>query len=125
MTFCLNMHVEFKGSELTWQNRIGIILQSVRFFYVLLTHPGRPFVKSAFKKNKSAYKKLLSYFSAKTYVVGTQKNRLNETIFLSTLNISSRCWISNYLQFYAQKLCLSKPMDMYIITKIKQCIYYM
>ena len=28
-----------------------------------------------------------SYFSTKTYVVGTQKNRLNETILLSTQNI--------------------------------------
>ena len=27
-----------------------------------------------------------SYFSAKTYVVGTQKNRLNERILLSTQN---------------------------------------
>ena len=31
--------------------------------------------------------KLFSYFSTKTYVVGTQKNRLNETILLSTQNI--------------------------------------
>ena len=28
-----------------------------------------------------------SYFSTKTYVVGTQKNRLNETVLLSTQNI--------------------------------------
>ena len=28
-----------------------------------------------------------SYFSNKTYVVGTQKNRLNETVFLSTQNM--------------------------------------
>ena len=28
-----------------------------------------------------------SYFSAKTYFVGTQKNRLNETVLLSTQNI--------------------------------------
>ena len=27
-------------------------------------------------------------FSTKTYVVGTQKNRLNETVLLSTQNIS-------------------------------------
>ena len=27
-----------------------------------------------------------SYFSTKTYVVGTQKNRLNETVLLSTQN---------------------------------------
>ena len=36
---------------------------------------------------KSAYPKLFSYFSTKTYVVGTQKNRLNETVLLSTKNI--------------------------------------
>ena len=29
-------------------------------------------------------KKFFSYFSTKTYVVGTQKNRLNETALLST-----------------------------------------
>ena len=28
------------------------------------------------------------YFSTKAYVVGTQKNRLNETVLLSTQNIS-------------------------------------
>ena len=28
-----------------------------------------------------------SYFSTKTYVVGTQMNRLNETVLLSTQNI--------------------------------------
>ena len=28
-----------------------------------------------------------SYFLTKTYVVGTQKNRLNETVHLSTQNI--------------------------------------
>ena len=33
---------------------------------------------------KSAYQKKNSYFSTKTYVVGTQKNRLNETVLLST-----------------------------------------
>ena len=36
---------------------------------------------------KSAYQKFISYFSTKTYVVGTQKNRLNETVLLSTKNI--------------------------------------
>ena len=34
-------------------------------------------------------KYILSYFSTKTYVVGTQKNRLNETVLLSTENICS------------------------------------
>ena len=30
-----------------------------------------------------------SYFSTKTYVMGAQKNRLNETVLLSTQNICS------------------------------------
>ena len=30
---------------------------------------------------------LFSYFSAKTYVLGIQKNRLNETVLLSSQNI--------------------------------------
>ena len=29
-------------------------------------------------------RKIIVYFSTKTYVVGTQKNRLNETVLLST-----------------------------------------
>ena len=37
--------------------------------------------------DKSVYWKIyFSYFSTKTYVVGTQKNRLNETVLLSTQN---------------------------------------
>ena len=35
----------------------------------------------------------LFYFSAKTYVVGTQKNRLCETVLLSTQNICLNWWI--------------------------------
>ena len=34
---------------------------------------------------KSVYQKLIFLFSTKTYVVGTQKNRLNETVLLSIL----------------------------------------
>ena len=37
--------------------------------------------------DKNAYLKIIfSYFMTKTYVVGTQKNRLNETFLLSTQN---------------------------------------
>ena len=35
----------------------------------------------------SVYQKIFSYFSTKTYVVGTQKNCLNETVLLSDQNI--------------------------------------
>ena len=41
----------------------------------------RPLVKSMYPKN------YFSHFSTKTYVVGTQKNRLNETVLLNTQNI--------------------------------------
>ena len=41
----------------------------------------RAIVKSAVTK------KYFSYFSTKTYVVGTQKNRLYEMVLLSTQNI--------------------------------------
>ena len=36
---------------------------------------------------KSVIKNLFSYFSTKTYVVGTQKNCLNEMVLLSIQNI--------------------------------------
>ena len=43
--------------------------------------------------------------------MGTQKNRLNETVLLSTQNTCLNGWISKYLQFYAYFSCLSKPME--------------
>ena len=41
----------------------------------------KPLVECVPKKN------FFSYLSAKTYVVGTQKNHLNETVLLSIQNI--------------------------------------
>ena len=49
---------------------------SVSLIYDTVEHH-RPLVKSTLQNNSS-------YFSTKTYVVGTQKNRLNETVLLST-----------------------------------------
>ena len=45
--------------------------------------------------------------------MGTQKNRLDETVLLGTLNISLKLRKRKYLQFYSQKFCLSKPMSTY------------
>ena len=59
-----------------------------------------------------------SYFSTKTYVVGTQKNRLNETVLLGTHNIYLNCWVRKYLQFYTKKNCMSGPMDKIMIIII-------
>ena len=52
-------------------------LRNLRTFIIIY----RPPDKSVQLKN------YFSYFSTKTYVVGTQKNRLNETVLLSTQNI--------------------------------------
>ena len=44
--------------------------------------------------DKSAYLKIIfSYFSTKTYVVGTQKIRLDETLLLNTQNVCLNWWI--------------------------------
>ena len=51
-----------------------------------------------------------SYLLTKTYVVDTQKNRLHETVLLSTQNICQKLWVRKYLQFYADNFCLSKSV---------------
>ena len=55
-------------------------------------------------------KKIFSYFSTKTYVVGTRKKRLKETILLSTQNVCLNLWIRKYLHFNVLIFCLSKPV---------------
>ena len=42
--------------------------------------------------------------------MGTQKNRLNETVRLSSQNICLKLWVRKYLQVYAEIFCLFKPM---------------
>ena len=49
--------------------------------------------------------------------MGTQKNRLNETVLLSTQNICKKLWVAKYLQFYAENFCLSEPMIVNQITE--------
>ena len=66
----------------------------------------RTLVKSAF-----TYRKIISYISTKTYVVDTQKNRLNETVLLSTQNICQKYGeenINNFAlkSFVYQNLCI-------------------
>ena len=58
---------------------------------------------------RAHYWKLISYFSNKTYVVGTQKNRLNKTLLLSNPN-TCLSWRIRKISFYVQKLCVSGPM---------------
>ena len=58
---------------------------------------------------------LYFYFSTKTYVVGSQKNCLDETVLLSTQTTCLNWWIRKYSQFYAQKFCLTGPMQVLAI----------
>ena len=48
--------------------------------------------------------------------MGTQKNRPNETVLLSTQNTCLNTWVRNYLQFYTENFCLStcKPVSDHI-----------
>ena len=46
--------------------------------------------------------------------MGTQKNRLDETVLLSTQTYAKIIG-KKYLQFYAEKFCLSKPMHYLLI----------
>ena len=51
------------------------------------------------------------YFWTKTYVVCTQKYRLNEMVLLITHNKCLNRWTRRYSQFYATIFCLSGTKD--------------
>ena len=48
-----------------------------------------------------------------------KKKRLNEMVLLSTQNML-KWWVREYLQFYAENFCLSKPVDLYCF-KVFNC----
>ena len=52
--------------------------------------------------------KLISYFSSQAYVVGTQKNRLNETVLLSTHNTQKKFMGKKIIAILGEKLSLSR-----------------
>ena len=65
---------------------MGLKENSTRNYFINDIHAyalSNPLVKSAYQKKK------FSYFSTKTYALGTLKNHLNETVLLSTQNICS------------------------------------
>ena len=75
-------------------------------------------------------KNYFSYFSTKTYVVGTQKNRLNETVLLRNQNICFNLWVrknailrSSYFLIWSNEcLCLNKLRDFYA-GRISVCLH--
>ena len=50
------------------------------------------------------------YFLTNTYVVGTQKNRLDDTVLLSTRNIMIRLMGKKIFTILHSKFCLTKRM---------------
>ena len=60
--------------------------------------------------------------------MGTQKNRLDETILLSTQNICLKLKVRKYLKFYTEIFCLFKPVATVLGTSIlqyldKECLW--
>ena len=50
--------------------------------------------------------------------MGTQKNRLSETVLLSTQNICSKLQVRKYLQLNVENFCLSEHVLLPGISKI-------
>ena len=59
-----------------------------------------------------------SYFSTKTYVVGTKKNRLNETVLFSTQNICLNWWVRKYLQIYEKKIFIHNCKSCFVLGEV-------
>ena len=70
-----------------------------------------------------------SYFSAKTYVVGTQKNHLNKTVLLSTQNACLNWWVRKYMQLSGPMLGELSIILLYIFwglgkAREERCLYF-
>ena len=62
--------------------------------------------------DKSVYQKIkFLIFLTKTYVVDAQKNRLIETVLLSTQNISLNCLVRKQSQYFMLKKLLNWPYN--------------
>ena len=90
---CVNDFV-CQGYWVTWVNVFRIIpefrILSLTFHRIVESQPQNAELGTLYYRPlaKCAYQKIFSYFLTKTYVVvGTQKNRLNETVLLSTQNL--------------------------------------
>ena len=73
-------------------------------------------------------KKIISYFSSKTYVVGTQKNRLNETVLLSNQTYVKTGEKENIYNFTLKNVyfcCVFQMIDALLnsITKSVHSVY--
>ena len=76
---CINW--TFDGSltqgDVVWCIRVYTISLLIKVKWLTMTHASR---------KECVFENYYAYFSTKTYVVGTHKNRLNDTVLLSTQN---------------------------------------
>ena len=81
-------------TRVTWTteyvHRVNSLLRNIHQQFLKLDNIWTLFIALGLQINMRNWK-LFSYFSTKTYVVGTQKNPLNETVLLSTQNICLAC----------------------------------
>ena len=69
-------------------------------------------------RQERIFENYFSYFAIKTYVMGTQKNHLNEMVLLSTQNKCSNWSIRNNSQFYTKIFHL--PGSIMVILTVSQ-----
>ena len=83
--------------------------QTYKWKYSLVTI----IVKNVYQASKQecVLENYFLHFSSKTYIMGTQKNRLNETVLLRTQNTCLNWWVRKQLQFFAHKISLSGPLQ--------------
>ena len=106
ISFCLLLHAAAQLYNCFWHNKKFPIcwclsLLNIFIFYALTVILGLQIRVGRFK---------FSYFSIKTYVVGTQKNSLVKTVLLSVWNIRLHWWVKKYMQFYSRNIILSGPV---------------
>ena len=121
MKCCIMWHfirvgtVLFAKTEMVYRERNTIYFGSYNLLHLKIYNgPFQVYVSNQMEESISVYRvksecetdNYFSYFSTKTYVVGTQKNRLNETVLLSTQNTCLKGWVSKQSQCYAKKLLI-------------------
>ena len=96
MFFVLKMSSDFYISALQTKILVIVVSLSAHFsflYFHFIEIAAKSLVKVVVKEvaaennDNITLKNIFSYFSSKKYVVGSQKNRLNEMVLLSTQNI--------------------------------------
>ena len=72
-------------------------------------------------QDKSVLRKFTSYFTTKTYIVGTQKNRLNETVLLIIQNIMFKLMDKKIITILCLQNLHIRANALYIHVLVEYC----